>query len=80
MVTAPATLPVVPEKRIAPRFPELSNHPIPAVEIALLTVTFTTARDAPLPIVTASAPSPLPWVNQTRALLMEVGPLNPLLF
>ncbi|CAB5043227.1 unannotated protein [freshwater metagenome] len=80
MVTGPATLPVVPAKRIAPRFPELSHQPLPAMEMELLNVTFSTANAAPLPTVTVPVPSPLPWVNQTRALLMEVGPLNPLLF
>ena len=79
MVTGPEITPVVPDKRNAP-FEAPSFQPIPATEIALLNVTFSTVRPEPLPTVTAPVPSPLPWVNHTRALLMEVGPLKPLLF
>ena len=79
MVTGPEITPVVPAKRRAP-YEVPSFQPMPATEIALLNVTFSTANAAPLPTVTVPVPSPLPWVNQTRALLMEVGPLNPLLF
>ena len=76
-VTGPATTPLLPVRRIAPRFPEPSNHPFPAMERALVRVTFSKDTEPPCWIVTRLAlPNACPLVSQVRELVIRTVPLK----